>query len=376
MEHRYTAVRRITLIGALVNALQGILKVVLGYAGQSYALVADGVHSLSDLLTDALVIFAARYGGQAADYEHPYGHGRIETIATVVLALLIIFAGVGIMLDASSHLFTQAVPAKPNFYVIIVAFVSVIANEWIFRYTLRVADRIDSALLRANAWHSRSDAASSLVVLVGVSAAILGFTYLDAVAALLVAVLVIKMGWQLIWSGVRELIDTGLDRATVDAIKNNIIQVPGVRTLHQLRTRSAGSKAFLDVHILVDSTISVSEGHFIGQQVHLQVTREFPAIADVTVHVDPEDDEVFAPSSHLPSRNQLMPQLQQRWQTLKTAPQIKIVVLHYLAGKIYIDIYLPVNCINNEITSGDLLIQYQQALKDFDVVGGVELFFK
>jgi len=332
---------RITFITALLTALLATLKLTVGWWGQSHALVADGIHSISDVLIDILVLFAAHYGGKKADINHPYGHGRIETAATFGLALLLLFAGIGIILNAGEHLWGHEPAFKPNLYVLWVAILAIVINEFLFRYTLKVAKTIHSSLLEANAWHSRSDVAVSIVVLLSISGALLGFSYLDAVGAVIVGVMIIKMGVSLAWRSISELIDTGVSESTLANIESLIKSVSGVNTLHMLRTRTVNNKIFLDVHVLVEPYISVSEGHYIGEQVISTLYKNIKEIGDVTLHVDPEDDEVFHSSVTLPNRNSLMEELKNCWASLPGATEIHDIRLHYLGGKVEIEIYLP-----------------------------------
>lgn len=336
---RYRQAQRVTYLGAAVNALLAFLKIVFGWFGLSHALMADGLHSLADLATDFLVLLASRWGSQAADLDHPYGHRRIETAATVLLSLLIVLTGVGILYDTTSHLFTEH-STTPSAFVLGVALLSVLANETLYRYTLLVGRRIDSKLIEANAWHHRSDAASSVMVLLGVGGALLGFPYLDMLAALLVAVMIIHMGWQLGWQSILELIDTGVDEATLTQIKQVIAAVPGVQAVHQLRNRAMGGHIFIDVHILVKPRLTVSEGHYVSQQVHHRLMHRVEKVVDVTVHVDPEDDELYPPSLDLPGRDTLLPALEACWQKVPYADQIENINLHYLAGHIEVDVLL------------------------------------
>lgn len=367
---RYLEARRITLISAMVNAILGLGKVILGISGKSHALLADGIHSIADLATDLLVIVAARFGSQKADREHPYGHQRIETAATMFLALLLILTGAGIAYDATSNLFLNHI-VTPKFYVLFMAFASVLANEAIFHYTKHAADRIQSQLLLANAWHHRSDAASSLVVLIGVGGALAGLVHLDAIAAIIVGFLIIKMGGQLAWSSIKELIDTGVDNQTLEKINQIITSVSGVIAIHQLRTRSMGGKIFVDVHVLVSPDLSVSEGHHVGQRVHFTLQQQLPKISDVTVHIDPEDDQQAAPSLTLPSREELLPQLMQCWQGLAGADAIDKITIHYLQGQLHLQVYLPSNQ-HDDFTS--LQQAYTQAIKQIPKVASVEIF--
>lgn len=373
---RYEQARNVTLIGAVSNVLQGILKFTFGWVGHSHALVADGVHSFADVITDVLVIFAAYYGSQGADREHPYGHGRIETAATVALAVLIVLAGLGIMYDAGEHFFTSKAIEIPRLYTLIIAIVSVIANEIVFRLTFQKAKVFQHQLLEANAWHHRSDVASSAIVVIGITGAMMGFPYLDAVAAIVVGVLVIKMGFGLAWSNVQELVDTGLDEATLNAIKNAVKSVPGVRALHQLRTRSMAGNILLDVHILVDGQVSVSEGHYVATQVETLLIRDFKDIVDVTVHVDPENDETSVPSQGLPPRPVLKELLESRWKALKGYDQILAFNIHYLNGKLILEVVLPLSILSESTEGEGLQAVYAEAVRDLGIVEEVCVLYK
>lgn len=333
---RYQRAKKTTLIGAFINAFLGSIKVIGGYFFHSHALVADGIHSYSDLITDIMVVFASKYGSQDADISHPYGHQRIETAATLLLALLLILAGAGIAWDSLDE-FINGHVSKPGNFALIIALFSIAANEALFHYTLKVGKSIQSSLVIANAWHHRSDAASSIVVALGLLGSIYGFTYLDAVAAIIVGFMIIKMGVNYGWSSVKELVDTAVEPAMLEQIETIIKSIEGVKKIHQLRSRSMGGEILIDVHIIVSPFISVSEGHYIAQHVDRALVNQLTAVRDVTVHVDPEDDEVSCPSIHLPNRNELENTLLLPWQS--DFPELSGWTLHYLDGKQIIDLY-------------------------------------
>lgn len=336
MQHdRYWQAKKVTLLGALINAILGCIKLIGGSIFHSHALVADGVHSFSDLITDIMVLFASKYGSQDADDSHPYGHQRIETAATLLLSLLLILAGLGIAWDSIMDLL-KPYHSSPGKWTLPIAIFSILANEALFHYTQHIGKRIKSALIIANAWHHRSDAASSIVVLVGLLGSIAGYHYLDAIAAIVVGVMIIQMGWTYGWNSIKQLVDTAVDPKMIATIERLILEVDGVLKIHQLRSRSMGQDIFIDVHILVAPFISVSEGHFIAQHVHHSLMNALDHIKDVTVHVDPEDDERFSPSLNLPSRSTLEREFLHRWQ--RDYPEISSMILHYLDGKLTIDL--------------------------------------
>lgn len=374
-DQRYRASSRVTLAGAAVNIFLAILKIVFGIIGQSQALVADGVHSLSDLASDAVVLFAAREGSRDADEEHPYGHARFETAATVGLGILLTAVAAGIVFDAARRLLAPEQLLQPGLVALIVAAVSVLAKECLYHYTARTAEKIRSNLLRANAWHHRSDAVSSIIVIVGVGGTMAGFPYLDAVAAIAVALMIAKIGWDLGWQSIRELVDTALDRERVAEIRRTIATVDGVQALHMLRSRRMGENALVDVHIQVDPTLSVSEGHQISETVRSRLIHEIDEVSDVMVHIDPEDDETSMVSGTLPLRQAVEARLRQYFQDIEPAQRIEKLVLHYLNGKIRVELLLPLDVLSNKDAAAELSKRFNRAVAHDAQISGVQLRF-
>ncbi len=373
-QDRYQVTKRTSFVNATVNCLLAIFKVVVGYLGHSNALIADGLHSFSDLISDALILIAAKTGIKHPDSGHPYGHQRIETIAAIVVALIFLGVGISIIYDTILHLISKEPLQVPSIAVIIVAIISIFANEWLYRYTLKKGKSVHSNLLIANAWHNRSDVFVSLIVLISVIFSWLGLKHFDAIGAGIIALFIVKMGVKMIWNSINELIDAGVDEHTLKKIKTYIEKTAGVKSIHQLRTRLHGGNVFVDVHILVHPKISVSEGHFISEQVHLGLVNTFSKISDVTVHIDPEDDEISMPSKDLPPRRKLQEQLQQRWENLPGYQEITNMQLHYLDGRLYIEILMPMHM--TEKQSPDALMkQYQDAAKDIKNLASVTIHF-
>jgi cation diffusion facilitator family transporter len=371
---RYREVRKVTLIGSVIDLLLGIIKIVIGFAAHSQALVADGIHSFSDLFTDFLVLFAAKHAHREADQEHPYGHGRIETVATVALGVALLTVAIGISYDAVRRLMAPELLLVPGALALVAAFISVFAKEAIYQYTVRIARRLRSNMLHANAWHSRSDAISSIVVVIGVGGTMAGLPWLDAVAAIVVALMIAKIAWDLLWKSLQELIDTALDTEQVEAISASIRDVPGVRSLHMLRTRRSGSDALVDVHIQVDPRLSVSEGHQIGESVRGGLLEDTDEVTDVTVHIDPEDDEFASPCTHLPLRDEILRRLEAQWQSLEPAPQVDKIVLHYLDGRVHVDVYLPLpDAPRHEVRA--LARSVADAARQAPDIGDVQVYF-
>ncbi|MDX1713429.1 MAG: cation diffusion facilitator family transporter, partial [Halomonas venusta] len=308
--------KRVTYIGAWLDGLLSIVKVVVGFWVGSAALIADGIHSLSDLVTDGFVLAAIHYGRQEPDDDHHYGHGRIETLTTLLLGSVLIFVAGGIAWSSLDRLFSGTEVKAPGLVAIVITVIALFSKEWIFRYTMRVAKRVKSKLLEANAWHSRSDALSTAVVLVALIGAQFGLGWLDAVAAIIVGLLVGKVGWDLLWESARELVDTALPESVQRQMHDVAQSVPGVDSVHDLRTRQSAGWVMVDLHVVVGPKITVSEAHEIGNEVSRRLRHEFPLLTDVIFHIDPEDDAGEGDPSRLPGlplRPEVEAALNERW---------------------------------------------------------------
>ncbi|MBE9515526.1 MAG: cation transporter [Proteobacteria bacterium] len=374
-DERYRETVKVTLVGSVIDLSLGAAKIIIGFISHSQALVADGIHSLSDLATDFMVLYAAKHASREADDEHPYGHGRIETIATVALGIALMGVAAGIAFDSIHRLFEPDRLLHPTYWAMVVAGISVVAKEAIYHYTMRAARKYKSDMLRANAWHSRSDAISSVVVMIGVGGSMAGLDYLDAVAAVIVAVMIAKIGLDLAWSSIHELIDTGLDQERVDVIHATIKNTAGVRALHMLRTRRSGGDALVDVHIQVEPSLSVSEGHQISETVRRTVIRDIPEVADVTVHVDTEDDLLNARTGDLPLRHEIIERLSGYFSVIPAAGDIEKITLHYMSGKVNAEIILPINYASDEEEADALTQEFQATVADDTDMGEIILYF-
>jgi cation diffusion facilitator family transporter len=373
---RYREVRKVTLIGSVVDLSLGVAKILIGWLAHSQALIADGLHSLSDLATDFIVLYAAKHSHRDADEDHPYGHGRIETLATVGLGIALIAVAVGIGFDAVRRLNEPELLLTPGLVALGIAIVSVISKEAIYQYTRNAARRLRSNMLMANAWHSRSDAISSIVVVIGVAGAMMGHAYLDSVAAIAVAVMIAKIGFDLVRDSSKELIDTALEPEVTEAIRREVFNVDGVRALHMLRSRRSGSDALVDLHLQVDPRISVSEGHQIGDTVRRQLLDRVEEVTDVTVHVDPEDDEQESPCDRLPLRSKVINKLKQHWAEADLDDVAAgHITLHYLGGKLQIDLLLPLSVLDEHADAKAFIRGIEQAAKTLPEVGSVRVSF-
>ncbi|MGD8933173.1 MAG: cation diffusion facilitator family transporter [Gammaproteobacteria bacterium] len=374
-QQRRQAINRVTLWGVFVNLVLSVAKLAGGFFGHSQALIADGLHSLSDLASDAMVFVAAKHASEDADEEHPYGHARFETIATVALAVLLVIVSLGIAYDALVSLVTDEVVEKPDLFTLWIAALSILSNEGLYHYTRFVGIRIRSNLLHANAWHHRSDAISSIVVLIGLAGTQFNLPKLDAYAAIVVALMIARIGFKLGYDSVQELVDASLEPELVEKIRQKILSHEGVRALHMLRTRRMGHNALVDVHILVAPRLSVSEGHHISETVEKMLIESFDEINDVTVHIDPEDDEEEARSMHLPLRSELIDSLKQAWSGYPELSYIDDITLHYLKGEISVEASMPLEQVGDLELTKELQSRFSRACTKVPSIGRAILRF-
>jgi cation diffusion facilitator family transporter len=373
MEQARKLKARASYVGAAINVSQTALKIGFGMLWQSSALIADGVHSLSDLLSDFLVIVAVRLGSREADHEHPYGHRRFETIATVILGLSLLVIGGGIAWSVMKRMEQPEHLATPDVMSLGVVVVSILVNEWLYHYTKRIAKVTRSKLLLANAWHQRSDAISSVVVLFGIGAVLLGYPLADAIAAIVVALMVVKIGANLIMQGIKELVDTALPPRKLSEIRAVILDIEGVEGIHLLRSRQMGEDALIDAHIIVDPRITVSEGHSISDAVRDELISRFDDVMDVLVHVDAENDEGLFEKSPL-CRRDVKLLLDDYLADVK--PLIEDFKIHYLDGQIEIEVILPFALSQQAEQLAWLKSQCKRMTTDVERIDNVLIFFK
>jgi len=294
-------VRRVTLWGLGVNVLLAAVKFLFGVVGASQALVADAVHSLSDLVTDVAVVIGAGFWSAPADAEHPHGHGRIETLITAAIGIMLGAVGVGLGYRAIQTL-PQWHASRPGWIALAAACLSIAAKEVLYQWTARVGKRVRSSALVANAWHHRSDALSS----VPVALAVLGthvwpdWGFLDHIGAVIVSALILHAAWEITWPALRELIDAGASEEDRRAMLDLALQTEGVESVHKLRTRSIGPGLQVDLHVLVEPELSVREGHDIAGVVKHRLLEDGPNVIDVLVHVEPYDPNYGKRASEAP----------------------------------------------------------------------------
>ena len=373
-ELRTKASQKITIVGAIVDFLLAIFKVTVGIVGSSGALIADGIHSFSDLLSDGMVFYAAKHSAEEADEEHPYGHERFETVATLGLAIILSIIGTGIIFDAFDRLSNPS-ELSHSTLLLSVAALSIFSKEVLYWYTLKVAKTYKSEMLKANAWHHRSDALTSIVVFIGILGSLNGYLYLDGVAAIVVGLMVIYIAWELGTGATKELVDTSIDAAQVEQLRNAIGQIGGVNNVHSLRTRKIGHRISADVHVQVDPFISVSEGHIITVSVERVAKDCLEDLHDVTVHIDPEDDETSAPCENLPERAEALGILNKALFNNKCDGEIKRIQLHYLDGKIHVDFFLPLSCLSSDKSYDEILDKLTEVVRELPEFGDIKVYF-
>jgi len=285
-EERATAGTRSTWVSVGVNLILTFTQVAVGILAKSQGLVADGIHSLSDLVADFVVLFAGHHAKKDADEDHPYGHQRFETAASLVLGALLLAVGMGMLWSAFRKLEQPELVQQVHVAALWVAGGALVAKELLFRYMLAVAKRVKSSMLVANAWHARSDAASSLVVGIGIIGNLAGYPILDPIAALIVGFMVAKMGWGFGWDAMHDLMDRAVDEKEVSAIRQTLVDTPGVKSVHDIRTRKMGDMIVVDAHIEVDAAISVEAGHDIAVEARQRVLQRH-RVLNLMAHVDP-----------------------------------------------------------------------------------------
>ncbi len=371
-DQRSQTIKQVTIVGVVVNILLAMAQILSGVFAHSQALIADGLHTLADLFSDFVVLITAHHAAKAADADHPYGHGRLETLSSIFLGIALIgvalgmgYRGIQSMIEPGAY--------QTESYALLFALLAIFSKEFLYRYTIHHARKIKSTLLESNALHHRSDVFSSIVVLIGVGAQVMGVDNMDALAAVVVSVMIALMGTHLVKKAFAELIDTSLDQELVARIKQVILDMDGVMDVHSLRSRSMGGMGYIDTEIRVNPRLSVSEAHYISLNIEQYIKKQFDEIIDVTVHIDPVADSDHHEIQQLPSRAELLFNLYSVWETLEDSDQIKNIYLHYLSGQVEIDVILPLDygCGKNQV----LAQQLQQTTQNLDYVGKVNVYY-
>ena len=293
MDAREKRIYRVTLTGTAVNAVLIVLKFIAGIFGKSSAMVADAVHSLSDFVTDVIVLIFVKIAGRPRDKTHDYGHGKFETFATMVIGLILALAGIGLMINGIEHViksFHGEVLPQPTMLALVIAVVSIVSKEWLYRYTAKAGREVNSQAVVANAWHHRSDAISSVGTLIGVAGAMyLGdrWRILDPIAAIVVSLFIIKSGYDIMKPSVSELLESSLPEEQEKDILTRVLTVPGIDQVHNLRTRRIGNTIAVDLHAKMDGRITLCEAHAMATEAEDAIKSRYGKDAIVTIHMEP-----------------------------------------------------------------------------------------
>jgi cation diffusion facilitator family transporter len=290
VESQVAEVRRLTSWGLATNIFLSMLKLAAGFWSSSQAVIADGVHSLSDCITDSAILVGVRYWSEPPDTQHPYGHRRIETLVTIFIGFVLAIAALGMMYDAILS-FDEPPSGPPGIIALAVALFSILAKEGLYRWTKSVGTRIKSSALIANAWHQRSDALSSIPVAIAVAAARINpdLHFLDGVGALLVCLFILYAAWNIIAPGIGQLVDRGATNTEVEIIQRLVLDQENVLGVHKVRTRYSGLGLQVDLHVQVEGSMSVHDGHEVAGMVKAALLTKAQNVVDVVVHIEPHD---------------------------------------------------------------------------------------
>ncbi|ETT07141.1 cation diffusion facilitator family transporter [Providencia alcalifaciens] len=289
-QEKFKAAKKSTLISVAVNTLLSIWQIIVGVFSHSSGLIADGIHTLSDLIADFVVLIANKKSHKKPDADHPYGHFRYENGASLILGIILLIVGVGMGWSAVEKMINPALIPEVHSMALVAALTALVAKEGLFRYMLLVANKVNSSMLVANAWHARSDAASSLVVAIGIIGSLCGIRILDPIAALIVGTFVFRMGFKFTYQSMQDLMDKGADDETLAQISDVLKGIPDVKGFHDLKTRKSGDFFLVDIHLELDGQMTILEGHDIAVNVREQLMKN-PQILDVMTHLDPYDKD-------------------------------------------------------------------------------------
>ena len=275
-----------TWTSVVVNFFLVILQIVVGFFSKSSGLIADGFHTLADMISDLIVLITSKKSLNPPDDDHNYGHQRYENAAGLFLGVLLLFVGCAMIWSAGKKLENSDQIVAVHVMALYASIICLVVKELLFRYLLNIAKRAKSSLLIANAWHARSDAASSLIVAIGIIFNLLGYHSFDLIAAIIVGVMILKMGWTFSHEAIHALTDKAADTDEVEKIKKIILETPGVVNVHDLKTRKVGDSIIADVHIEVKGTLTVTEGHAIAVEARNRVVRS-SRVLNLMTHIDP-----------------------------------------------------------------------------------------
>jgi cation diffusion facilitator family transporter len=284
----FNQIIKVTWLGIIINVILVIAKIITGFLVSSMAMIADGFHSLSDLVTDFAIILGVRISKKEPDEDHPYGHGWAENFITIFTAVPLALAGGYMVLKAVTSIAEHRI-TKIGYPVLTVAVIAIILKEYSFVITKRVAIRLSSSMLYANAWDHRSDALSSLAVAIGAVASMFGFDYADQIAAIIVGLMIIFVAVKILIDSAGQFTARAVDTKTNEQITKIIASQSQIRKWHKLRTRTIGRELFMDLHILVEPTLSITEAHKISEMLENELHRQIPQPVNIVIHIEPDE---------------------------------------------------------------------------------------
>jgi cation diffusion facilitator family transporter len=280
---------RVSAVSIAVNIILSLMKLLAGIIGKSSAMVSDAIHSASDVFSTLIVIVGIRMASKKADREHPYGHERMECVASIILAMLLALVGLGIGASGAQKIISGSYAdlAIPGMLSLVAAVISIAVKEWMFWYTRAAAKAINSGALMADAWHHRSDALSSVGSFIGILFSRIGFPVMDSVASVVISLCIIKAAYDIFKDGLDKMVDHSCSATTEDKIRAAALAIPGVLGIDDLKTRLFGAKIYVDMEILVDGEMTLRASHAIAEQVHHQIEQKFPDCKHCMIHVNP-----------------------------------------------------------------------------------------
>ena len=338
-EERSREAKKVTIVGSIVNLVLAGGKLAAGIIGGSSAMVADAFHSLADLVTDAMVYISVSIAAQEPDDDHPYGHGRAETIGAAATGALLILVGMGLTVKIVETLVSGELPI-PTWPALLAGMVSIVVKELLYHYTARVGRRYDNKAIIANAWHHRTDSISSVAAFIGIGGAMAGFPILDPIAAIFVVFMIAKAGWEICWSSLQELMDVSVSPEETEEFEMVIKETDGVVSHHELKTRKVGGDKFVDVHIQVQPKISVSEAHNIAETVRANL-RSKAGATDALVHIDAEDDRHYKLAKV--DRALIENKVRAMTYPIDGINDISSLTIHYLGGKTFVELDIEID---------------------------------
>ncbi len=338
-DERAHEAKKVTIVGSILNLALAIGKFAAGIIGGSSAMIADAFHSLTDLVTDGMIYLSVSIASQEADEDHPYGHGRAETIGAAATGAALVLVGIGLTIKIVENLVSGELTI-PTWPALIAGVISIIVKEALYHYTVRVGRKYNNQAIVANAWHHRTDSISSIAAFIGIGGAMIGFPILDPIAAIFVVFMIAKAGWEICWDALQELMDVSVSPEETAEFEKIIKETEGVISHHELKTRKVGGDKFVDVHIQVQPKISVSEAHNIAETVRANLQNR-AKVTDALVHIDAEEDMYYRLAKV--DRGLIEEKVRAFAEPVEGIDGISNLTIHYLGGKTFLELDIDID---------------------------------